>query len=377
MALQSQPDYLVWDEHQDPLGDAVNDATPGQPAVMTPELVEAVMATPDDDPATSGDERSLLLFLASTTPGQPTNSTDTAIVALDTNGDLFDDYVIYSPSPPFGLEPMPYEIPIFRVSGSHETDTGERAVWLRYADGYGMALDAWGLGLLSVRFAMELQDQASDYDWAPDDYVDALVALPQPPPPPPPPVVLPSPPASVVSWPSDGAIQVLFQGSVSAGSSPITHYKVTAAPGGATCTTSQPPYPATSPTSYECWVRGLTNGQAYLVSVTAHSAAGASTPTSAINGAVTPLPFVGIRAKAKRSGNVLFIDVDPNEGRGYWRFQVYKLKDADFVKVKGTYKTLGSKETRTLNLKKGTYKIQVLAKYGHLATWSQPVTLRK
>ena len=111
--------------------------------------------------------------------------------------------------------------------------------------------------------------------------------------------------------------------------------------------------------------------------MTAHSAAGASTPTSAGPGAVTPLPFVGIVAKAKRSGNVLFIDVDPNMGRGYWKFHVYKLKGSDYVRVKGKYKTLGSKETRTLNLKKGTYKVLVLAKYGHLATWSQPVMVRK
>jgi hypothetical protein len=96
-----------------------------------------------------------------------------------------------------------------------------------------------------------------------------------------------------------------------------------------------------------------------------------------VNGAVTPLPFVRIVAKAKRSGSVLFIDVDPNLGRGSWKFQVYKVKGAEYVKVKGTYKTLGSKETRTVNLKKGTYKIQVLAKPGYLATWSQPVTLRK
>jgi hypothetical protein len=58
-------------------------------------------------------------------------------------------------------------------------------------------------------------------------------------------------------------------------------------------------------------------------------------------------------------------------------FQVFKLKGTEYVKVKGPYKALGSKETRTVNLKKGTYKVQVLANYGHLATWSQPVTLRK
>ena len=286
LALQTQSGYLVWDLHPDPLGDPVNDATPGQPAVMTPELVESLMAVTDDDPATSADERSLLLFMASTTPDQPTNAADLAVVALDTNGDLLDDYVTYSPDPPFALEPMPYETPVLRVSGSQETDTGESAVWLRHSDAYSVALDAWALGLTSVRFAIELEDNSSNYDWAPDDYVGAPVALPQPPPPP---VALPSPPESVVSWPSHGAIQVLFQGSASAGSSPITHYTATADPGGATCTTSQPPYPLTSPNSYECWILGLTNGQAYLVSVTAHSASGVSTPTFAVNGAVTPL----------------------------------------------------------------------------------------
>ena len=370
----AEPGFVIWDAHTDALDDAANDATPGLPVTMTPELVGSVMAVPEDDATTLEDERSLLLFWAATTPDQPTDGEDLAVVVLDTNGDLVDDLVTYSPEPPFGADPMPYETPVLRVSGSSEEPTGQWAVWLRYADGYAVGFDAWALGLKDARFAMELADPSGNYDWAPDDYTGPLLALPQKPVPPP---VAPSPPQSVVSWPSDAAIEVLFGGSASAGSSPITHYTATAVPGGATCTTSEPPYPATSPNSYECWIRGLTNGQAYLVSVTAHSAVGASTPTPAANGAVTPLPFVRITVKAKRSGNVLFIDVDPNKGRGYWKFRVYKLKGTDYVKVKGTYRTVGSKETRTLNLKKGTYVVQVLAKYGHLTTWSQPVTLRK
>ena len=219
MALESQPGYLVLDVHQDPLGDPVNEATPGQPASMTPELVRSVMAVEEDDPATPEDERSVLLLGALTTPGQPTNLTDRATVALDTNGDLIDDFVTLSPAPQFEPEPSTFETPILRVTGSQQIDTGEWAVWLRTAEGYAAALDAWALGLTSVRFAMELVDPAGNYDWSPDDYVGELVSLPQPPAParlPPPsapsaPSACPTLPARVgrqlaVGWRHPGAL---------------------------------------------------------------------------------------------------------------------------------------------------------------------------
>lgn len=42
-----------------------------------------------------------------------------------------------------------------------------------------------------------------------------------------------------------------------------------------------------------------------------------------------------------------------------------------------TYKTQGNAETRTINLKKGTYRVVVFAKYGYAQTTSASVYLKK
>jgi hypothetical protein len=125
-----------------------------------------------------------------------------------------------------------------------------------------------------------------------------------------------------------------------------------------------------------CVVPGLGNGQSYTFTVVAHSAAGtsaASAPTSP----VTPKPFAVVKVKARRSGNVLFVDVNPNMGRRYWKFRVEKSLGNDQWAAQKIYKTAGSKETRTINLKKGTYRVIVLANYGYQDTTSSPVYLRK
>ena len=134
-----------------------------------------------------------------------------------------------------------------------------------------------------------------------------------------------------------------------------------------------------SPASFECWIRGLTNRQAYLVSVTAHSAAGPSAP-AAVNSPVTPLPFVKIKLKAKKKASVLYIDIDPNlKKKRYWKFRIQKqASDGSWITLKKTYKSAGSKERRTINKKKGTYRVIVLAKYSYQETVSSTsVTLRK
>jgi hypothetical protein len=95
--------------------------------------------------------------------------------------------------------------------------------------------------------------------------------------------------------------------------------------------------------------------------------------------AVRPQPLTAAIAAARRSGNVLYVDVNPNlPKRQYWKFRVHKYNPADGSWVaKRTYRTAGSKETRTINLPKGTYKVVVLPKYGHQPSESMPVTLRR
>jgi len=84
-----------------------------------------------------------------------------------------------------------------------------------------------------------------------------------------------------------------------------------------------------------------------------------------------------IVARAVKSGNKLFVDVNPDKGKGYWKVTVYKQKaDKTWAKYK-TYKTKGSKETLTVNPKKGVYRATVQAKYGLASSTSGEVTLRK
>ena len=73
------------------------------------------------------------------------------------------------------------------------------------------------------------------------------------------------------------------------------------------------------------------------------------------------------------------VDVDPNQkGKGYWKFKVqYQKKDGSWGQYKKTYKTVGKKETRTINFKKGNYRVVVLPKYGLASSTSVIVTLKK
>ncbi len=82
-------------------------------------------------------------------------------------------------------------------------------------------------------------------------------------------VAMPSAPAAPTAVPGDGEVAVSWTAPAANGS-PITGYTVTAAPGGATCTTS----------ALSCTVNGLTNGTAYTFTVVATNAIGTSTPSA-------------------------------------------------------------------------------------------------
>ena len=138
------------------------------------------------------------------------------------------------------------------------------------------------------------------------------------------------------------------------GTHPIIDYTATATPGGASCTTA-----ITS-----CVVSGLANGVTYSFTVVARSEAGTSA-VSVPSAYVTPRPFAFAKVQARRSKSVLYVDVNPNKGRGYWRFRLEVLRGPEQWAPLKTYKTVGTKETRTLDLKKGTYRVVVLDKYGY------------
>lgn len=103
-----------------------------------------------------------------------------------------------------------------------------------------------------------------------------------PTPPTPPTPTPPSAPTSVTAAAGPRSIAVSWGPPATAGSFPVTSYRVVATPGGATCTATAP---ATT-----CTLTGLTNGTAYTVSVSALSGAGwgASASVGPVTPGVTP-----------------------------------------------------------------------------------------
>lgn len=105
-------------------------------------------------------------------------------------------------------------------------------------------------------------------------------------------------------------------------------------------------------------------------------------PTRASDGTYQVVAVTGWRAasvtvRAVRGESRLFVDVNPNMGAGYWRFQVQmRLADGSWKTLK-TYRTKGSRETRTINLKKGTYRVWVKPRYNYQGALSTPVSLKK
>lgn len=90
---------------------------------------------------------------------------------------------------------------------------------------------------------------------------------------------VPEAPAAPIGTPGDGSVALNWSAPGDDGGSPVTGYKVTALPGGATCTT-------TAPTT-SCAISGLTNGEAYRFKVLAVNAVGDG-PESESSATITP-----------------------------------------------------------------------------------------
>ncbi len=92
--------------------------------------------------------------------------------------------------------------------------------------------------------------------------------------------------------------------------------------------------------------------------------------------AALPVPTVKIKAVSGRSK--LKVDVNPNRGSKFYVFQVQRKRADGSWKAVKSYETRGPKETRTLNLRKGTYRVWVRPGYGFGEAMSpNEVTLKR
>ena len=118
----------------------------------------------------------------------------------------------------------------------------------------------------------------------------------------PPGVRVPGAPTGVRAVAGDARAEVTWAAPTDNGGQAITGYTVTSVPGGQTCSTTG---------TLACTVTGLTNGQAYVFTVTARNATGVG-PASGISNEVTPVGersilIVGARGTGSED-NMVFVD---------------------------------------------------------------------
>ncbi len=135
------------------------------------------------------------------------------------------------------------------------------------------------------------------------------------------------------------------------------------------------------PTTVTCTATdtgGNPASKAFTITVTAPAATPAppatATPVPPVSGQPSPV----VRLKAVSGRSKLKVDVDPNKGGKYWTFQVQRKNADGSWKALKTYRTKGSKEIRTVNLGKGTYRVWVNPKFGYQGVLSATeVTLKR
>lgn len=86
---------------------------------------------------------------------------------------------------------------------------------------------------------------------------------------------------------------------------------------------------------------------------------------------------VTMTTRATSRESKLYVNVDPNMGKGYWQFVVQKLSSGQWRALSKVYKTKANAERRTLNLRKGTYRVIVMPRYGLQGAMSDTVGLRR
>lgn len=88
---------------------------------------------------------------------------------------------------------------------------------------------------------------------------------------------------------------------------------------------------------------------------------------------------MNLRVQARAAKSKLFVRVSPDlNQRHHWRFTVQKKKrKKGWQTLRKKYRTTGAKQTRTINLPRGAYRVVVPAAYGYAGTTSKSVRLKR
>ncbi len=97
--------------------------------------------------------------------------------------------------------------------------------------------------------------------------------------------------------------------------------------------------------------------------------------SSAVVALPVRLPTTKVIPMGKQSK--LKVDIDPNMGRKAWVFQVQRRTGDESWRTVRTYRTIGTRETRVINLGRGEYRIHVLARFGFAETYSDSIYLER
>lgn len=193
--------------------------------------------------------------------------------------------------PPPGTGVAGSEFTVASNSGNLARDGFTFAGWNSRADGLGTAYAA-GTGTFTLTGNTTLYAK-----WQ---------ALPPPPPPPPPPSP-PGPPYLLTAEPGNRQVTLTWARPDWEGTSPVTAYRVYAAPGGLVCTVSVT----------TCAMEGLTNGQPYEFWVTAINAAGESSPSRRLTAIPKPDPPSAPYLASANAGNAkAILEWDPPTSDG-------------------------------------------------------------
>ena len=87
---------------------------------------------------------------------------------------------------------------------------------------------------------------------------------------------------------------------------------------------------------------------------------------------------VSCKATTNANKSVLKVNMGPNQpGKRYYEFRIDVKRNGKWFRYLNTYKTQGKKETRTVNVPKGKYRVKCFGKFGFTSANSKVVKIRK